>query len=277
MRIYKITFVIFCLFSLQYTFTQQPKWVLQDKNIFNCYLQKIRLQKPNDQLPYTILYFLNTPYVHNTLEINDSEQLVINLHELDCVTYIENVLALLLTFHSQDTSFSGFEKYLKLLRYRDGKIDGYLSRLHYFSDWIKDNEQKGILKNITYRLKGRVPYQLNVFAMSSDTHNIMLKKYPQCVDSIKILEKQLKQQSYFYIPKQEIQKHISQIKTGDIIGMTTSLKGLDIAHVGFALWKQDILYLVHASSTQKKVVENRCLNYLLSVKHFTGIVVIRKS
>lgn len=275
MRIYKITFIIFCFLSIQHTFTQHTQWTLQDKNIFYRYMQNIRLQKPENQLRYTILYFLNTPYAHHTLEINDNEQLVINLHELDCVTYIENVLALLLTFHNQDTSFSAFEKNIQLLRYRDGKIDGYLSRLHYFSDWIKDNEQKGILKNMTYQLNA-IPYLLNVFSMSSDKHSILLKKYPQFVDSMKIWERKLNQQSYFYIPKQEVKKHISQIRTGDIIGMTTNLKGLDIAHVGIALWKGDTVYIVHASSTQKKVVENVFLNYLLTVKHFTGIVVIRK-
>jgi len=39
--------------------------------------------------------FLGTPYVAKTLEIGETEALVINFQGLDCTTFIENVLALL--------------------------------------------------------------------------------------------------------------------------------------------------------------------------------------
>ena len=39
-------------------------------------------------------YFLETPYVGGTLDINPQEKLVVNLREFDCVTFVDNVIAL---------------------------------------------------------------------------------------------------------------------------------------------------------------------------------------
>ncbi|WP_296705903.1 N-acetylmuramoyl-L-alanine amidase-like domain-containing protein, partial [Algoriphagus sp.] len=80
--------------------------------------------------------FLKTPYVEKTLEIPGPEQLVINLNGLDCTTYLETVIALVRLSEKSDFSFETFEKELEFIRYRDGKNEGYPSRLHYFSDWI---------------------------------------------------------------------------------------------------------------------------------------------
>ena len=54
-------------------------------------------------------------------------------------------------------------------------------------------------------------------------------------------------------------------------------KGLDIAHVGIAVWKRDGLHLLNASMIYKKVVEDsRTLaEYMKGRKTFTGIRVIR--
>ncbi|MGL4347540.1 MAG: N-acetylmuramoyl-L-alanine amidase-like domain-containing protein [Chitinophagaceae bacterium] len=246
----------------------------QDSVIFKHYIHHRSLQKPENLLSYTITYFLNTPYVSNTLEVYSKEKLVVNLHELDCVTYVENVLSLLL-LTEKENSFFTFENNLKNLRYRDGLIQGYLSRLHYFVDWLQDNENKGILKNMTLSMNG-IPYKINLFSMSIDSQNSLLKKYPESVDSMKKLEYTLNQQSFYYIPNKEVKKIISQIQTGDIIAFCTNLKGLDVAHLGLALWKKDTLNIVHASSSQKKVVSNRFLNYLFSIKHVIGIIVARR-
>ncbi len=39
-------------------------------------------------------FFLGTPYVVGTLETKRGEHLVVNLREFDCVTFVENVVAL---------------------------------------------------------------------------------------------------------------------------------------------------------------------------------------
>ena len=47
-----------------------------------------------------------------------------------------------------------FIKNLETIRYRNGVLDGYPSRLHYFTDWIRNNEQKGLVRDITSELGG---------------------------------------------------------------------------------------------------------------------------
>ena len=51
-------------------------------------------QEPGCQLIlHNALTYLGKPYVAHTLEINDEEQLVVNLEEVDCTTFVEYVLA----------------------------------------------------------------------------------------------------------------------------------------------------------------------------------------
>src|SRR5690606_19931565 len=78
--------------------------------------------------------FLGTPYVEKTLEIGPTETLVVNLRGLDCTTFVENVLAFGLLLKQGGKDFEAFAGHLQALRYRNGKLDGYPSRLHYFSD-----------------------------------------------------------------------------------------------------------------------------------------------
>lgn len=51
------------------------------------------------------------------------------------------------------------------------KQAGYVSRLHYFSDWIKDNEQKGIVHERTGELGLAVSQILNLDFMSTHSDN----------------------------------------------------------------------------------------------------------
>ncbi|MGE4586344.1 MAG: N-acetylmuramoyl-L-alanine amidase-like domain-containing protein, partial [Mangrovibacterium sp.] len=88
---------------------------------------------------------VGTPYVSHTLENGIEEKLVVNLRELDCTTFAENCLALARTIRSGETQFGYFVRELQHIRYRDGLRQGYLSRLHYFSEWIGNNVQKGLI------------------------------------------------------------------------------------------------------------------------------------
>ncbi|RYF56031.1 MAG: DUF1460 domain-containing protein, partial [Cytophagaceae bacterium] len=125
---------------------------------------------------------LGKPYVHHTLDGNDNEQLVVNLHEFDCSTFIETTLALALAEQELPTKYTSaqlesvFRRYLTKLRYRNGQIDGYASRLHYLSDWLRDNERKGILQDVTREIGG-VQVQKAVNYMTAAVH-----KYPHLAD-----------------------------------------------------------------------------------------------
>lgn len=250
----------------------------EDSLIFDQYKAQINTKQPLDRVIIeTGKLFLGRPYVANTLEVNDSEQLVVNLRELDCTTFVETSLALAQTARSKDFSFRNFAKKLTNIRYREGKIDQYPSRLHYFSDWIFDDQQKGIVKDITRKIGGDT-IRFHVGFMSTNPNKYKaLTAHPEFTPTIADQEKAINLRTYYYIPKAKIASIACKIKSGDIIAITTSFKGLDISHVGFAIWQGKELHFLHASSQFKKVIisEKTLADYVNGVKSNTGIIVLR--
>jgi len=92
---------------------------------------------------------INAPYKAGTLEGPGKEKLIVNVSAFDCTTFVETILALTKCAACGKLSRSEFRRNLKLIRYRQGKIDGYSSRLHYFINWLHDNEKKKTLKDVS--------------------------------------------------------------------------------------------------------------------------------
>lgn len=226
--------------------------------------------------------FKGIPYVAHTLEINKKEKLVINLRQLDCTTYVENVVALSMCMNEKKYTFKSFCDNLKKIRYRDDSQPHYTQRLHYFTDWIENNTKKGICKEIQSPAPPFTNTQrINVFYMSENPSKYkMLKENPKYIPTIRKTEQNINQKTYKYIPKTEVKNTNTvrrTIQDGDIIATTTSLKGLDIQHIGFAIWHKDGLHMLNASSLHHKVVEEpmTLYNYLQKQKTMTGIRIIR--
>lgn len=220
--------------------------------------------------------FLGTPYVEKTLEIPGPEQLVINLQGLDCTTFLETVVTLARMAQQEKYDFGTFEKELEYIRYRGGKNEGYPSRLHYFSDWIAVNEEKGILKDITREIGG-IPYANHPTFMTENP-----QFYPQLsnweyLEQLQQIEASIRIRAYFFIPKVQISKLENQIQPGDLIAITTSLSNLDMVHVGFAVEQGGRIHLLHASSANKEVEisEKPLHEYLAYNKIQSGILVAR--
>ncbi|MBO7598681.1 MAG: DUF1460 domain-containing protein [Bacteroidales bacterium] len=232
----------------------------------------------NDVIVTTAKHFLDAPYVGHTLDSNSVEQLVVNLDRFDCMTFVETVLALSIDYMSENPSYDNFVSTLQKIRYRGGIINGYPSRLHYTSDWIYDNSQKGIVADRTKSLGG-VPFRPILNYMSTHPQNYnQLKNNRQAVDSMRLIEKQINlRKAMYYIPKVRVSSVAKNINSGDIIMITTSAVGLDYGHVGFAIKEGNVLKFIHASSDQKKVVitSGPLHTYLLNVKSFTGISVLK--
>ncbi len=225
--------------------------------------------------------FLGVPYVASTLENNVDEQLVINLRQLDCTTFVENVLALTLCTQNGKTSFADFCDQLRRIRYRNGKI-GYPTRLHYFSEWIADNARMGFVEETQTPnppFSAVQTLQLNFMSTHVDKYP-MLVRTPAFVKPIAQMESQLSGKTCRYIPKAGILNNAAckqAVKDGNILALVTSRQGLDTSHVGFAVWKKDGLHLFHASSLQKKVVEDKSLlkTYMQKQKLQLGIRVVK--
>ncbi|MFB6341820.1 N-acetylmuramoyl-L-alanine amidase-like domain-containing protein [Saccharicrinis sp. FJH62] len=216
--------------------------------------------------------FINYPYKSHSLEIPGRERLVVDLTGFDCVTLVENSIALYLSGGSENDYLSN----LRNLRYREGIINGYLSRLHYFTDWIINAEKSGIVKDVTGELGGK-PYAPPVYFMSAHTDLYPRLERPTQIDSLKLIEERIGKANVRFIPKSSLTSEGVGIKDGDIVAIATNIKGLDFTHVGFALRKNDILYFLHASSQFHKVMVSDVplSEYLDAHTHMLGIVVLR--
>lgn len=222
-------------------------------------------------------YFMGTPYVGYTLEADGPEQLVVNLREMDCTTFAENVLAIswCLTHHQE--SFDDFKATLTRLRYRHGIIDQYPSRLHYFTDWLMDNQRKGLIELVTEQI-GTQPFVPAVGFMSAHPDKYAaLTKHPEFIEPIRQQEQTINGYRFKFIPKAEVAGKEQEIHDGDLIAIATTIEGLDIVHLGIATHQKGRLYLIHASSTFKKVVisDKPLADYLADIKKDSGILVGR--
>ena len=221
---------------------------------------------------------LGIPYQGGTLDTGKIESCVVNYEGLDCVTFVENTLAIANALNNPRISEGNFEqliiKNIENTRYRNGKLVDYISRLHYTGDWIRDNVKRNNIVDITKELGG-VKLNQNVNFMSSNPQYYMqLENNQEYINKIKVIEKELNNYPLYYIPKDKINP--KGIKSGDIICIATNIKGLDYSHLGFAIKVGSKLKLIHASSNKKKVVIEEDLKaYLNSVKNHKGITILR--
>lgn len=142
------------------------------------------------------------PYVAKTLEKNSQEQLVVNLRQLDCTTYVETVLALSRSMAKGQQSFAGFCQNLRQIRYRNGVVS-YPTRQHYFTYWIQENTRERIVADI----QSPNPPFSGVQTVKADymtTHlgsYPMLKGRPQWIKQIAEMEKISRAQSNVISPR----------------------------------------------------------------------------
>jgi hypothetical protein len=220
--------------------------------------------------------FLDVSYVSHTLEHGKEEPLTVESDALDCTTFAETALALARTVKSPEANLGRFASELENIRYRDGKRDGYLSRLHYFSDWIHNNGQKGIVDEPAQEFGEAL--DIHVYFMSGHPESYaVLKENPELVPEIAKQEKDVSAREYFFVPKEAIENKEQFLREGDIVGLATSIKGLDIAHVGILVEVAGRIHLLHASTSTNQVIisEEPLADLLQNKKSYTGMMIAR--
>ena len=221
--------------------------------------------------------FLGTPYVEKTLEVGDTETLVVNFSGLDCTTFVENVLAFTALLKKQQNDFQYFASELETIRYRNGEMKGYPSRLHYFTEWIRNNEKKGLVKDITKDLGGiELEKPINFMGTHRDLYPFLASDAN--FQAMQQVEYELAKEILCYIPQDQIADKEHLIQSGDIIALATSIKGLDVTHTGIAIHQPDgRLHLLHASSKngEVEISELPLADYLKNIKSNIGIIVAR--
>ena len=220
--------------------------------------------------------FRGQPYAEGLLDKSNEEKLIVTLNKFDCVLFVETVLALSRGIAVKDYNYQNFVRRIEEQRYANGKMNGYCSRLHYFSEWIDDNHKRQTVENITAKLGG-IPMDKKLNFMSQHRSS-----YPQMADDEAIyqcrvaVEADLAKTTVNYIPTNRIESIYSQLKPGDIVAVATDIKGLDVTHTGFVYRNADgNMGLIHASPAGEVTVAYDLQRYIRRVENATGIVVAR--
>ena len=198
-----------------------------------------------------------TPYVGHTLA-GAEEKLTINIDELDCTTFVETLYALSRTTLSGRYSWRDYAHNLENLRYRHGEMGDYSSRLHYMSDWIIDNSNRGNIVDVTSDI-ACVRYKIKDINFMSTHRNsyVSLKSDDVMLEKIRNFEIGYRNHRFPYIKKEQLNsKDVRKVvKRGDFVGLVTRTEGLDISHLGIIeLDAKGNPVLLDASSRGKKVM-----------------------
>ena len=138
---------------------------------------------------------------------------------------------------------------------------------------------KGVVKEVTAASPHR-QHMLDINYMSTHPDSYpQLKGNDTARNEIETYELPYRNKATSYIPKEKLHLDSKRldIRNGDIIALVTTIKGLDVSHVGFAFWDGDSLHMMHASSKEKAVIRDKhtLYRYQKNNKSQTGIRVIR--
>lgn len=222
--------------------------------------------------------FLGTPYVAHTLE-GDSELLTVNLSELDCTTFVETAAALAMTAAEGRSSWRDFVYNLERLRYRNGEMNGYPSRLHYICDWILNNSFRGVLEDATTRMPSVSYIVKSIDFMSANRDRYPALANDSVYECIRNVEGAYRNYRFPYVKSMNVDDKQTKnaLREGDILAFTSNIKNLDVTHMGILVMKDGEPRVLHASSTEGKVVISDLAlhDFLKRNRQFTGIRVIR--
>ena len=250
----------------------------EDEEILNEFINLFRERKAapvQDLIVNAGMFLLNSTYAEHTLE-HEPEMAVINLREMDCTTFIENCIALARTLKSEKQNIEQFASELINIRYRNGIVVDYTSRLHYFSDWIYENNKNGHLKDISKDINS-TPLTLELDFMSTHPESYKQLRDTALLNVIAAQEKEISARKMFYIPKNNLVNVEDKLNSGDVIAITTNINGLDVSHTALVMWVNNRVHILHASSVAGKVVisDETLEDYLNNNRLSTGIIVAR--
>lgn len=238
------------------------------------------INNPNELTVFYANLLLDTPYVAGTLEDDEKEWLTINVHEFDCMTFVETLYALTRTTLDNRYSWRDYAQNLENVRYRGGELGDYATRLHYVSDWIVNNSYRGNIREVTASIEGAKEATKTLNYMTTNR-----SKYPQLIDNDEMYEKIKNHEigyrlhRYYYIKKEWVfeKKTKAGLRSGDIVAILTKTEGLDVSHMGIIVEDNGTLKLLHASSSAGKVIlEKDDLRETLRInRNWTAIRIIR--
>jgi hypothetical protein len=220
-------------------------------------------------------YFLGAPYAAGTLE-STPETVVINLRQFDCFTLVENAVVLADIAWRGQSGFPAYAASLQAIRYRKGIIDGYPSRLHYFTDWVYENMRRGAVKDLTRDFGGK-SFRKRICHMTARREQYPALREERSYRLMKTAEKRISRRLRHEIPRSELPAVENKIAAGDLIAVLTNEDGLDCLHVGLAVYREGRVYFLHASRESGAVVVSKetLSEYLNARAGRSGILIAR--
>ncbi len=233
-----------------------------------------------ERIGHFALALEGTPYADGTLEGPGPEVCRISASGFDCVTFMETCLDLARVSGGRDAAprFADLADAVTFTRYRNGRVDGYTSRLHYTTDWIRENAARGVLEDVTAALGGE-PSSPGVGYMSAHPDRYAaLRENPGRIRRMRAIEQRLNDRVRYVIPKARVAAIESRLRTGDLIAIATSIDGLDYSHTGLIVRDASgAARFVHASSAHHRVTFDGPLHVYLEngPRSQSGITVLR--
>jgi hypothetical protein len=210
-------------------------------------------------------YFKGVPYLSNRLSKSNPEKMYYSFSDFDCVTYVENILAL---YYSEGANAKFIENLIKI-RYNDSI--SYENRNHYLTKGLQKMVALNILSPINNQFNSKlIQKNVNYLSKHVSSNNINMAR-------IINIEKLISQKNMYYFDSTKDLEINDLIKNGDVIAFVSSRNDLDFQHVGFVHFKNNKKYILHASQ-EKKIV---CISdvtidqYIFKNKKITGFQIYR--
>lgn len=163
------------------------------------------------------------------------------------------------------------------MRYRGGVRGAYSSRLHYFSEWIRDGARRGLVRDLGQSLGGR-PDRRPLRFMSTHREAYPALANGTAFSEIEAMERRQDGIARYVIPTERIAHAARHINHGDVLAFATSIPGLDVTHAAMAYRHQDGRLGVLHAPLSGGVVEVARLDlpaYVRAIRHATGVLVAR--
>jgi hypothetical protein len=228
---------------------------------------------------------LGSPYAANTLEAylgaggdTTVEPLTLHLGKFDCVSLVETALAVARTAGLRaDAGWDAFAREVERMRYRGGARRDYASRLHYFSEWISDGAQRGLLEDLGPELGAQGDTRPLRF-MTEHRSSYAAMADGAMYNAIATHERRLDTSPRHVVPRGRIAEIQDRLRTGDVLAFATSIAGLDVTHTGLAYRSRDgVMRVLHAplSGGVVQVSPGTVAEYVNGLRSSTGIIAAR--
>ncbi len=183
---------------------------------------------------------------------------------LDCMTYVEHVLALAAS--EKPDYYNGFLCRLIDVMFNSGNqplMNHH--RNHFTSFWGDINESKGYLSNIARNHPRAVSRELVLNRVGANRTFYVEDRFMISV----------KPQTMWYFPVEAALQHLTPLASGDVVAMVTDKEGLDVTHMGFYIEYGGRRWLRHASLKLNRIVDQDFDQYLRDGKHIKGVMAFR--